>query len=255
VPKPERRAPYLLLPRPVLDAEDRALPVVYTDSEAPDFALFLALRAAHPTTISAYTRWVFTRQRKKQRKRTLRAHREARKALEAYRAWEDSGRPWPEVRGAFEGAREAAAKPGVPCHATVAAWSVIPGATVSGLTLDAIEPRGGVLGIHGETRPRRESRGRWQDRGHWLPVLGPGAEALRDARVEAELRCSLSDDRRLFPTVPRWRPAKDVYAACGMRLGTLHACAMRAAFEDGGIDALSRLTGWPYAELLEPDEG
>lgn len=220
--------------RPVSSSGDRALPLVYGD---PDFAIFLALHGTPPLHLSDLSQWVHDPTRTPQSQRAARERRRALSARKAWKAWSESGGALPKPIAAFMEARERLSRD-QPISA-VMGWSVLSGAMVAQLKVDAVTPKAGHMGVTVSLKHMPE---------RWIPVAGPGGDAIRNALTLLELyhpHCA-----RVFPGVASSTPAKRFRAIAEMDLMTYRNWQRRDAFDAEGLKGLSRFTGWPYEAMI-----
>jgi hypothetical protein len=235
----------LFLPaKPALTPEERALPVVHGD---PRFALFQMLMGHHPRQVTNRCRWLH--QLPEPTREGLDAWAKETDAPEvacvraaaavgthdAWRAWEEAGRPWPATHSAYSAAREAATREGGPL--AVLAWSAVDARALGRVKAAAVQRRGTGLGL--VLRERDPAGEDWLARERWAPVAGPGADALRalaDAAGDGPL-CTHTDLRHVFAR------------KCKLAHGKYVRMQLREAYEAEGLAGLAKLTGWPYDEL------
>lgn len=238
--------------RPSLAPEERALPLVHGD---PRFVLFLGLRGCGVELATTQARLVTALPEATEA--GMKAWQEANPeanvskrlrvaaALGAYLAWdawEDSGRPWPVAPNAYSAAREALTRAGgVHC---VLAWTAAPIRSLTRLTAAAVQRRGDGLGL--VLKAADPAQASYLGRERWVPVLGPGADALRTLAD-----ASAATGEPLWPGLERASRTRHEFRrhACSMPRTKYVHMMLREAFEDEGIEGLTKLTGRPYDEL------
>jgi hypothetical protein len=231
----------LLLPgRKLLRAGEFALPPVCGDVR---FLHFLMLEGKNPMTLSHYSRWLeewkgsgltvedwiesrgFT-------ERTAKAVREGLHATVRWRAWEREGRPRALSPEAFNQARERASG-GAHGTTRILAWSTLSGASLARLTADALDRRGQSLGLI--LAPAKSNA---PDR--WVPVHGPGAEALRDCPLEGPLFGE-----------KWWTLYKHFESEAGVKHPHYAQAYLRDVYDSQGAEGLGQALGYPYARMLK----